>query len=97
LGVDDTELVGAWWNGRWRVARLDVHLRRRPERWIVEAREGGPDATPRRWQFDDETKARAWVDRCIATGGDGWSEITNAYRTQDQLRAEKRARRPGET
>jgi hypothetical protein len=28
------------------------------------------------WCHPREADARAWVERCIATGGDGWSEIS---------------------
>jgi hypothetical protein len=41
MGGRDDDLVQAWWNGRWRLARRDVHLKFRPARWVVEAREGG--------------------------------------------------------
>jgi hypothetical protein len=37
MSTRDEELVQAWWNGRWRMARRDVHLKFRPAQWVVEA------------------------------------------------------------
>lgn len=88
----DDELVQAWWNGRWRLARRDVHLKFRPARWVVETREGGPAGSSRTWEYDTERQARQMVDRCVETGGDGWRDVTDAYKTQDAMRAEHRRR-----
>ncbi|HEY8474316.1 MAG TPA: hypothetical protein VIL37_17005 [Natronosporangium sp.] len=71
------------------VARRDINLRRHPERWVVEAREGGPDGQSRTWEYDTLTGARTMVERCIATGGDGWRYTTDAYRTQEKLRKDR--------
>lgn len=67
-------VVGKWWNGRWgRLARRDIRL---SVRWEVEALSGGADGRAKRWEFDDEVKARSWVEHLMGTGGDGWKDVT---------------------
>jgi len=65
-------VVGKWWNGRWgRLARRDVRLVVETE-WRVEALTGGVEGKLKSWTFNNETDARAMVDRLLTTGGDGW-------------------------
>jgi hypothetical protein len=92
MGRKDDELVQAWWNGRWRLARRDVQLKFRPAQWVVEVREGGPDGDSREWEYNNERNARQMVNRCIETGGDGWRDVTDAYKKQDVTGAEHRSR-----
>ncbi len=68
-----------FWNGRWgRLSRRDIWVRRRPS-WVVEARAGDSDSPTKRWEFDDEDEALAWVKKLMATGGDGWKDTTSLY------------------
>ena len=69
-------IIGKWWNGRWgRLARRDVRLIKHTT-WQVDALEGGAEGKVKTWTFDTEEAARAMVDRLLATGGDGWRDIT---------------------
>jgi hypothetical protein len=69
--------VGHWWNGTWeRLARLDVYLRIERPRWEVELREGGVDGRSRRWSFEDEAEATAFVERALAAVQTEWRKLT---------------------
>jgi len=58
------------------LARRDIWLRALTT-WRVEARLGdGESGTTQRWDFANEQAARDFVDRLIATGGDGWRDIS---------------------
>jgi len=97
-GVGDQELVGAWWNSRWgRMGRRDVRLEREPERWIVVARSGGREGSERTWTFTDERQARSMVERCLATGGEDWREITEAFHASAEALRRRSAGRPEST
>jgi len=76
------ELVGKWWNGRWgKLARRDIWLYAH-KGWLVQARNGDSNTPKKEWHFPAaaEAEARAWVDRLIATGGDGWKDMIDVYR-----------------
>jgi hypothetical protein len=70
--------MGRWSNNRWDADRRDIWLIHEDGgSWTVEIGVGRLDEPQRRanWCYPGEAEARAWVERCIATGGDGWSEI----------------------
>lgn len=67
-----------WWNKRWgRLTRRDVLIHYQPEKWQVEAREGGPEGKTRKIAADNEAEALKIADRFMELGGDGWREITS--------------------
>jgi hypothetical protein len=69
-------LVARWWNGRFgRLARRDVRLSEAGGRWTVEVFEGGVEGRSASWEYDMEEAARAQVERCLETGGDGWRSL----------------------
>lgn len=71
------EPLGRWWNGIWgRLARRDIWLGRQT-RWQVRARQGDSETGREMvWSFDNETDARAMVDRLMRAEGAGtWQEL----------------------
>jgi len=62
-----------------RMGRRDVRLEHEPERWVVVARSGGGDGVEQSWSYPDEAQARSMVEHCMATEGDDWRDITQAY------------------
>jgi hypothetical protein len=72
-------LAGKWWNGRWgRLAKRDIWLYQH-KGWLVRWRTGDSDSPTDEKHFTDEADARAWVDHLMATGGDGWRDMTDLY------------------
>lgn len=82
------DLVGRWWNGeRDRRRRRDIWLHSDPETgWLVRARDGDPAAAGKdvTWPaFQDEWRARAWIDRLMASSRGGraaWKDLTKVVR-----------------
>jgi len=69
-------VVARWWNGRFgRMARGDVRLVEQAGCWTVEIVEGGSEGGSTSWDYTSEAEARAFVARCLETGGDGWREL----------------------
>jgi hypothetical protein len=60
-----------WWNKRWgKLARRDVLIHYTPEKWEVEAREGGPEGNRKRVPADSEIEAVRIAERFMELGGD---------------------------
>jgi hypothetical protein len=77
-GVGGRRTAGRWSNNRFDHQRRDIWLcHEHDDSWTVEIGVGRLDEPQRvaSWSYPDETAARAWVERCIAAGGDGWTEI----------------------
>jgi hypothetical protein len=75
---DSRRTLGRWSNNRFDAERRDIWLRHESDgTWTVEIGVGRLDQPQRAavWSYPDEAAARAWVERCIAAGGDGWTEI----------------------
>jgi hypothetical protein len=70
--VCGVEVVGRWWNGIWgRLARRDIWLIRQT-RWLVRARQGDAESGQvLLWPYEEETGARAMIDRLIHADGPG--------------------------
>lgn len=78
-------LIGRWWNGRFgRIARRDIWLVQTVT-WQVMYRIGDAE-TGKAGSSDHETEdaARAAVDDLIASGGDGWRELTSLFKPQSE-------------
>jgi hypothetical protein len=44
--------------------------------WEVELREGGAEGRSRRWTFDSEAEAEAFVERALAAKPVDWKKMT---------------------
>lgn len=66
-----------WWNKRWgRLSRRDVLIHYEPEKWLVEAREGGPEGRIKKVPAGNEAEALQIARRFMELGSDDWREIT---------------------
>ena len=61
------ERVEHWFNRRWGLSRYDVFLLRTPTGWQVLGRRGGADGKEVAHYFDDESQARAMLQRMMDT------------------------------
>jgi hypothetical protein len=62
------------------MARRDIWLMYDGQRWQVRGHlrgDGGPEVA---YQFDDETSARAMVNRMMKTSAGTWRDLTEAVR-----------------
>jgi hypothetical protein len=83
-------LVQRWWNGRFgRLARRDIWLEH-DEVWQVRARHGDGDSKVKTWTFPSRDQAEAMLHRLKDTGGDGWTDITEASANSFKGRSERR-------
>jgi hypothetical protein len=76
--VAGTRTLGRWSNQRWDADRRDIWLLVEDDgSWTVKIGAGPVDQAQytASWNYPSEAQARARVEHCIATGGDGWSEI----------------------
>jgi hypothetical protein len=65
-----------YWNSRWgRVARQDILVFEDAGRWMVEARDGGPEGRSRLFELPDEDAMLDLVRDLMSDSGD-WRELT---------------------
>lgn len=70
-------LIERWWNGSFgTMTRKEVRLSMESPKWTVEIQRGSIERDKMTsWTFDDEAQARAFLARCIETGGEGWQRM----------------------
>lgn len=56
------------------------------ERWRVRGRLGGDEGAEVNYQFDEEYRARAMVDRMMKISAGKWRDLTEALRRESERR-----------
>ncbi|RQW98673.1 hypothetical protein DKL51_09895 [Micromonospora globispora] len=68
------------------MARRDIWLMIDGQRWRVRGRLGGDEGREVSYQFDEEGRARAMVDRMMKTSVGKWRDLTEAVRRESDRR-----------
>lgn len=76
MGQRKEQVIGRWWNGQWRTARLDIWLIEDDGAYLVIGREQQEMDGQIQMLFTGEDRARRFVDRMMAEASGDWRDLT---------------------